>query len=181
MTGGAFGEIDVRVTNSCAAFTRAMTLLARHTPVQACQREPRPRMIKIRYRFPGGLRVTRYAIGVEAAAMNIGVARDARRLETQKGSFQILHTNLGFHCRRQALRVVTVAALKRRVFPLEVVSGPAVVKRASRASRPANQFEIASNVFLVAGDTICIALCSVDNPRMIATLGFQSLLNLHMA
>ncbi|HET9217944.1 MAG TPA: hypothetical protein VFR18_13250 [Terriglobia bacterium] len=125
--------------------------------------------------------MTRYAIGVEAAAMNIGVARDAGRLETQKGSIQILHPNLGFHSRRQALRVVTVAALKRRVFALEVVAGPAVVKRASPASRPANQFEIASNVFLMAGDTICIALCSVDNPRMIATLGLHSLLNLHMA
>ena len=138
-------------------------------------------MIKSRYRFPGGLRVTRYAIVVEAAAMNIGVARYARRLKTQKRSIRILHSQLGLHSRRQALRVVAVAALKARVFALEVEAGRAVVKRALRASGPANQVELASNVFLVAGDTIPIALRNIDNPRVIATLRLQSLLYLHVA
>jgi hypothetical protein len=113
--------------------------------------------------------------------MNVGMARKARGVETQKSSTQIAHPNFRFHHRRDARRVVTTAALKRRVFAFEVVTGLAVIKRASPASRPANQFEIASNVFLMAGDTTRIALCNVDNSRMIAALRLQSLLNLHMA
>ena len=113
--------------------------------------------------------------------MNVGMAREARGVETQKRSIQIAQPNFGFHRRRDALRVVTEAALKRRVFAFEVVTGLAVIKRAAPASWPANQREIASNVFLMAGDTTRIALCNVDDSRMIAALRLQSLLNLHVA
>jgi hypothetical protein len=113
--------------------------------------------------------------------MNVDVARDAGRFQTQKRSIQILQPNFGFHSRRDALRIVTLAALKRRVLAFEIVASLAVIKRASPAFRPANQFEIASNMFLVTGDTIRIALRSVNNPCVIAALCFEPLLNFHMA